>query len=303
MSPYSVLFSFAFVYAAIFVGASEALMNVPRRGPVAGGPRLSLVVAAPLAARTVPPRVIVTFTSESSTKTATAAAAKSTKASTSSSSSGSSKASSGSSTVSSNATAISPLGSATDVFLEGGKCKASWTPAASGTTAWENMNIDLMSGSNLAMTKLATVASDVDGTSADVTSYNFTCPSVTPNAAIYFLQFTTSDGSDPTWTTRFTIANAQGNSTAPTEANQPEGGSPAIPWGEGQLQTTVSSSTSSSSATASKQTSSATSTLIGSSGSKNVVSSSSQNGSLSKHRWTILSLALPALASVTAALL
>lgn len=47
------------------------------------------------------------------------------------------------------------------------------------------MSIELMTGSNLEMSKLATVATGLDGTNA--TSYNYTCPSVSPNSAIYFL--------------------------------------------------------------------------------------------------------------------
>ena len=48
-------------------------------------------------------------------------------------------------------------------------------------------------------------------------------------------QYTHDGGLDPTWTTRFAIADANGKTTAPANANQPEGGSPAIPWGQGQL--------------------------------------------------------------------
>ncbi|PWN34107.1 uncharacterized protein FA14DRAFT_161635 [Meira miltonrushii] len=132
-------------------------------------------------------------------------------------------------------TTVSPLGSATDVFIEGGACRASWIPDKSGATTWKNMTIDLMTGSNLQMTKLGTVTSNIDGTNPNLTSFNYTCPQVTPNSAIYFLQYSHDGGKDPTWTTRFAIADQAGNVTPPPNANQPQGGSPAIPWGEGAL--------------------------------------------------------------------
>ena len=49
------------------------------------------------------------------------------------------------------------------------------------------MSIELMTGSNLEMSKLATVATGLDGTQLNATSYNYTCPSVSPNSAVYFL--------------------------------------------------------------------------------------------------------------------
>jgi hypothetical protein len=91
----------------------------------------------------------------------------------------------------STSTDISPLGSATDVFNQGSVCKASWIPASSTSTTWKNMSIALMTGSNLQMSKLATVASDLDGTSSTTSSYEYACPDVTPNAPIYFLVRTT----------------------------------------------------------------------------------------------------------------
>lgn len=132
-------------------------------------------------------------------------------------------------------TTVSPLGSATDVFRQGGACRASWIPDKSGATTWKSMTIDLMTGSNLQMTNLGTVVSNIDGTNPDLTSFNYTCPQVTPNSAIYFLQYSHDGGKDPTWTTRFAIADQSGNLTPPPNANQPQGGSPAIPWGEGAL--------------------------------------------------------------------
>lgn len=82
---------------------------------------------------------------------------------------------------------VVPLGSSSDVFNEGGPCRASWTPDTSGSSTWKNMKIELMTGSNLKMVTLATVAENVDGTSTSTSSYNYTCPEVQPNSAIYFL--------------------------------------------------------------------------------------------------------------------
>jgi len=93
-----------------------------------------------------------------------------------------------------------------------------------------------MTGSNTAMVHVADVVTGLDGTTGDGT-YSWTCPNVTPStsnlssvrlqdvrlnvwcidSAIYFYQFT-NNGADPTWTTRFTIAAADGSSTKPTES-------------------------------------------------------------------------------------
>ena len=57
---------------------------------------------------------------------------------------------------------------------------------------------------------------------------------MTPNSAIYFYQFSSpSAPSNLTWTTRFTIAGADGSTTAPANQTQPDGQS--IPWGLGAL--------------------------------------------------------------------
>lgn len=48
------------------------------------------------------------------------------------------------------------------------------------------------------------VGRDIDATTLE--SYSFAAPEVSPNAAIYFLQFTSSnDPGDTLWTTRFTV--------------------------------------------------------------------------------------------------
>lgn len=132
-------------------------------------------------------------------------------------------------------TSFAPLGSGTDVFREGAACRASWIPDTTGAATWKSMTIQLMTGSNLQMTALGTVASGIDGTNPSVTVFNYACPEVSPNAAIYFLQYTHDGGEDPTWTTRFAIGDEDGKTVAPPESNQPQGGSPAIPWGQGTL--------------------------------------------------------------------
>ncbi|CEH16367.1 hypothetical protein CBOM_06218 [Ceraceosorus bombacis] len=88
-----------------------------------------------------------------------------------------------------------------------------------------------MTGTNQHMTKLEDIATNIDGTTQ--TSFSWTCPEVEPYSAIYFYQFTDSDGANPTWCTRFTIASADGSTVPPPNDKQPEGDS--IPWGEGKL--------------------------------------------------------------------
>lgn len=57
---------------------------------------------------------------------------------------------------------------------------------------------------------------------------------VTPNSAIYFYQFSTPAApTNLTWTTRFTIAAADGSTTPPENQNEPDGQN--IPWGTGAL--------------------------------------------------------------------
>jgi len=119
----------------------------------------------------------------------------------------------------------------TTVANAGATCHIQWTPDTTGK--WTTTYIELMSGSNLDMVHLTTVGT-VDGTSATNTSLDWTCPAVTPNAKIYFYQFTSPDDpTNTTWTTRFTIADANGNTVAPSQTTQP-GGAPT-PWGVGAL--------------------------------------------------------------------
>ncbi|KAI0831898.1 hypothetical protein BC628DRAFT_565782 [Trametes gibbosa] len=81
-----------------------------------------------------------------------------------------------------------------------------------------------------------TAVASFDGTDASLTTFSYLCPEVTPNSAIYFYQFTSPQA--PTareWTTRFAIADAQGNTTPPPNAVQPDAERKPIPWGTGAL--------------------------------------------------------------------
>ncbi|KAG6865653.1 hypothetical protein C0991_000572 [Blastosporella zonata] len=117
------------------------------------------------------------------------------------------------------------------VYNVGGTCHITWTGDATSTTAWKDMSIELMTGDNLEMVHLTTVATNLDGTVAG--TFDHICPGVTPNAAIYFYQFTAPAATDKQWTTRFTIASSTGATTDPTNATQPDGS--AVPWGTGAL--------------------------------------------------------------------
>lgn len=122
--------------------------------------------------------------------------------------------------------------SGSSVFNIGQQCTIKWD--ADSTKTWTKMNIQLMTGDNWNMVHITTVAQDIDATDATKNTYSYTCPDVTPTSAIYFYQF--SDASEPTnllWTTRWTIASADGQTTTPTETTQPNGDK--IPWGKGAL--------------------------------------------------------------------
>jgi hypothetical protein len=101
-----------------------------------------------------------------------------------------------------------------DSFNEGTKCSLSWAGDTESTTAWANMAIELMTGKNEAMVHVTTVATGQDGTKEG--SFSYDCPEVTPNSPIYFYQFTSGGTPNVTWTTRFTIAAADGSSTPAT---------------------------------------------------------------------------------------
>jgi len=116
------------------------------------------------------------------------------------------------------------------VYNSGAQCPIAW--AADSTGAWKTMNIQLMTGDNLNMIPLTSVAT-VDGTSVSSNTFSWTCPEVIPNAAIYFYQFTSPAANNTLWTTRFAIASDTGVTTPAPNATQPDG--KAIPWGDGKL--------------------------------------------------------------------
>lgn len=115
-------------------------------------------------------------------------------------------------------------------FTEGTTCSVTWDPDTSGV--WTVMNIEFMSGDNLDMVYMTTVAT-VDGTDASNTTFNYPCPAVHPNAPIYFYQFSSPFSKNLYWTTRFAIADTNGQVTPAPNATQPNG--QAIPWGVGVL--------------------------------------------------------------------
>ncbi|KAI0339554.1 hypothetical protein BDW22DRAFT_1361089 [Trametopsis cervina] len=117
-----------------------------------------------------------------------------------------------------------------DVYNAGGNCLIQWD--ADTTGVWNPMYIELMTGANLNMKHLTTVAT-VDGTDPTNTTLTYPCPGVTPNAAIYFYQFTAAHSNVTMWTTRFAIADASGKVVPPPQATQPNGD--PIPWGDGAL--------------------------------------------------------------------
>ncbi|KAH8810401.1 hypothetical protein DL96DRAFT_1627082 [Flagelloscypha sp. PMI_526] len=146
------------------------------------------------------------------------------------------------------------------VFNEGTTCHIAWgVDASAGTGNWKDMTITLRTGSNLAMTTITQVATGQDGSVPG--TFDYPCPDVTPQSAIYFYEFNapgaTADG--PQWTTRFAIADAQGNTVPPENADQPnpKAGDPAIPWGTGKLESGTASGVSGSSSAAASASSGA----------------------------------------------
>lgn len=113
----------------------------------------------------------------------------------------------------------------------GTDCVISWSPDTTGK--WTQTNIQLMTGDNWNMVPITTIAT-VDTTSSAATTYTWTCPDVSPNAPIYFYQFShAAEPANLVWTTRFTIAAADGTTEAAENQTQPDGSN--VPWGIGQL--------------------------------------------------------------------
>jgi len=122
--------------------------------------------------------------------------------------------------------------SSTSVFNEGGNCTILWTPDTTGV--WKIMNIELMTGDNFNQVHLKTVGT-VDGTDSANPSYSYTCLAVVPNAPIYFYKFSTPASTDILFTTRFTIADPQGNSVPATLTETATNGD-VVHYGTGALQ-------------------------------------------------------------------
>ncbi|KAI5451754.1 hypothetical protein NCC49_001401 [Naganishia albida] len=163
----------------------------------------------------------------------------------------------------------SPDGST--VVRIGSTAEALWTKDSNGN--WTDVTVKLMTGDNFNMVEVATLAENVDGTTQ--TSLEWTVPEVFPTSKIYFLQFSVDPMTTPQWTTRFTIAAADGSTTEPTNSTQP--GGQAIPWGTGMLvggnsTTPISGGTSSNST---DETTSSSSTMMSSSTSSSSTMSSS----------------------------
>lgn len=117
------------------------------------------------------------------------------------------------------------------VYNEGANCDVAWNADTSGV--WKTMNIELMTGSNLAMQFLKTVAT-VDGTDPNKNSYSYSCPEVDPNSAIYFYQFSSPYSDSLYWTGRFAIADKDGNTTPPSQWTVYSGNN-NVTWGVGSL--------------------------------------------------------------------
>ncbi|BGP28118.1 glycoside Hydrolase Family 16 protein, CBM8 containing [Rhodotorula toruloides] len=118
---------------------------------------------------------------------------------------------------------------AKQVFTAGQKCSFEYELDETGK--WTSMDVDLMTGDNLHMINLTRVASGIDGTKGDG-RHSFTCPQVDPPAPIYFYQFTVN-GTDPVWTTRFTLASPTNETVEAPYSKQFDGAD--VPWGVGHL--------------------------------------------------------------------
>lgn len=116
------------------------------------------------------------------------------------------------------------------VCTVGQDCEIQWNLDTTG--AWKDTSIFLNSGSNQNFVQMATVATGIDGTTGEG-KYVWKTPEVTVHSHIYFFSFSNNGAPVSTWTTRFTIAAADGSTTEPENATQPDGS--AVPWGVGSL--------------------------------------------------------------------
>ncbi|KAI8390218.1 hypothetical protein BD560DRAFT_361963 [Blakeslea trispora] len=95
---------------------------------------------------------------------------------------------------------------------------------------WTNFAIDFMTGDNANQKFLQNVAKGLNA--MNTTSFKWTAPKVEPYAPIYFFRFTNDKG-DVNWTTRFGIADPEGQMEKPAYSKQPNGDE--IPWGIGKI--------------------------------------------------------------------
>ncbi|KAL1407443.1 hypothetical protein Q8F55_006876 [Vanrija albida] len=109
---------------------------------------------------------------------------------------------------------------------------ASWLTDDTGS--WTAMDINFMSGSDDAPIQLTQLATGIDATDPNATTYQFTVPNVNPYSQIYFLQFTTGNGSDFVDSPRFTISSPDGTTTPPT-GQATDGSGNTYNWGNGSL--------------------------------------------------------------------
>ncbi|KAI7855899.1 hypothetical protein BDC45DRAFT_505020 [Circinella umbellata] len=121
------------------------------------------------------------------------------------------------------------------VWTAGKEYQITWADDGEGAKlpeGWTNFNIEFMTGDNINMIPLTSVATGVDASKGS--TYTWTAPQVEPYSAVYFLQFTNDKG-EKAWTTRFAIVAQDGETPAPEpEKTQPNGGE-NIPWGVGKL--------------------------------------------------------------------
>lgn len=68
----------------------------------------------------------------------------------------------------------------------GDRITAGWLPDDTGS--WTSMSINFMSGSDDDPIQLQQLATGIDATDPNATTYGFTAPNVNPYSQIYFLQ-------------------------------------------------------------------------------------------------------------------
>ncbi|KAK4056085.1 putative glycosidase CRH2 [Microbotryomycetes sp. JL221] len=138
--------------------------------------------------------------------------------------------------------AVFPGGSNVKQII-GDKCVVRWNkPSTTGEAApdglgsqappvWTQMNIDLMTGSNLEMKNLTRIGRNINANELD--HFEYTCPNVEPKSSIYFYQFSDEGPSEHVWTSRFALVDRDNMAQPPEHQSQPNG--EPVPWGTGRL--------------------------------------------------------------------